>query len=221
MEHSYKIPIFIISAMEMIFLALFTFFMSGHIEKGLLFVILGIALMIVAIPFHIFAKHCKILYIFSILWNTAGSALFCAMYYTATECKITLKEFFVSLIPAGMILLLALILLFISPKLVAIMLAVNFVLSIVDIVQWIRYPADCIYSFGFFASVITFMCLCAMVALSFSDESGNTLRYASFAGFGIFLVIAFVVLLILSEGEILDGAIPDFSLPGKKNAKTK
>ncbi len=215
MEQSYKFPIFLVSVMEMIFLALFTNLLSGYIEKNILFIIIGIAFMIAAIPLHILGKHFKPTYIFSILFNTLGSAWFCAMYYTAAECKTSLSELFMSLIPAGIVLLLSLILLFVFPKLVIAMLAVNLVISIVSIVQWIHYPAECVYSFTFFASVITFMCICSMIALAYSEE-GSALRYASFAAFGIFFVIAFVVLLILSEGEILDGAIPDFDLSAKK-----
>ena len=221
MERPYKIPIFLVSVMEMIFLALFTNLLGGYIETNILFLIIGIAFMLLAIPLHILGKYFKPTYIFSILFNTLGSAWFCAMYYTETECAVSLSELFISLIPAGIVLLLSLILLFILPKLVIAMLGINLVISIVCIVQWIHYPADCVHSFAFFASIITFMCICAMIALVYSEEDGSALRYASFAAFGIFLVIAFVVLIILSEGEILDGAIPDFSLPGKKNAKTK
>ncbi|MBQ8496490.1 MAG: hypothetical protein IJ489_03425 [Clostridia bacterium] len=176
-------------------------------------------LMLLAIPLHIFGKRAKIFYIFSIVLNTFGSAWFCAVYYAKAEKTLSLSELFISLIPAGIILFLTLILLFCAPKASLVMLAVNFALSIFDIVQWVRL-GDTVYSFGFFASVITFMCICAMIALS-AESEGGALRYGSFAGFGIFIIIAFVVLLILSEGEILDGAIPDFNLPGKRKTKIK
>ena len=218
MERIYKIPIFIISVMEMLFLSIFTFLLNGNLQASTLFAVIGIAFMLLAIPFHIFGKRAKIFYIFSMMLNTFGSAWFCAMHYTKIQKMLSLKELFISLIPAGIILLLTLILLFCIPKFSFITIIFNFALSIFDIVQWIRV-GDTFYSFGFFASVITFMCICAMILLS-QESEGGTLRYGSFAGFGIFIIIAFVVFFILSEGEILDGFDLDLSLPGnKKKAK--
>lgn len=220
MEHTKKLPIFIISIAEMLFLAIFTTLLSGHIGSNGLFIVIGFAFMIVAIPLHIFGNRVKPLYIVSMLFNILGSAWFCAMYYTFAEQPLSLTEAFTALIPSAILLLVTFVLTLSIPKLSWLMLVLNFALSIYAIVQWVRVPADGFYSFGFFASVITFMCLCAMIALAQSTED-HAFRYASFAGFGIFCVIAFIVLLILSEGDLLEGIFDGFVPENKKKVKQK
>ena len=57
------------------------------------------------------------------------------------------------------------------------------------------------------------------VALDTPDEANEIYRHLSFSGFGAFFLILFVVVLILSEGEILEGADLDLGSGGKKRKK--
>lgn len=69
-------------------------------------------------------------------------------------------------------------------------------LWITAIVFWIRTEDKALWSLGFFLLLwvgISVISLCA----AFSDEESPWLRFASFASFGLLLIVAFVVLIIL------------------------
>ena len=59
----------------------------------------------------------------------------------------------------------------------------------------------------------------SVVCRTCAQKSEYALGHLAIAGFGIFFVVFFVVLLILSEGEILDGL--DFDLPSRKKKTPK
>lgn len=202
-----KMTIYILSLCQVLLLGLLTHLLNGHIKANVPFCILGIALMILAVPLHIFAKKCKSLYGGSILLNTAGSAVFTSMYYTATEKPTSAKTLLLGSLCALSILTITYIALHIIPKFSA-YASIGGILAalgsaVFNIVQWIR-AGTVPYSFGFFSTVVALMYLFAMLRISETDKSCAA-RYASFSSFGIFTVICIVVLTILSEGEILEG----------------
>ena len=74
--------------------------------------------------------------------------------------------------------------------------------------------------FACFAALLAGMFLLPMGLLTGHPERGS-LRYASFAGFGAFLLITVVVAFLLSEGEILDGLDAGDVFPGSSSGKKK
>ena len=198
--------IYMVSMAEAVLLALLTFAMNGYIKADFWFCALGLAAMLIAIFLHICGKKSRIFYLLSITVNLAASAMFCAMYYTSVAAKLLLSELVLSLFPSVGVLTVTYLLLHISHKLRPFATLGGVVLSLAvavyDVVQWVRLGDVC-YSFGFFSTVVAFMCLLAMLCIA-KKPSANALRYASFAGFGIFAVIAVVVLVIISEGDFLE-----------------
>ena len=83
-------------------------------------------------------------------------------------------------------------------------------LSVITWVKWDRYLG----SFAFFSCV--FMLFFLIACLCSRKEPENRWRFLSFSGFWAFAVIAVVVVLVLSEGEFLDGLDFDFGGNGKK-----
>ena len=91
------------------------------------------------------------------------------------------------------------------------------VLVVLAVIVWIKWNRV-IGSFSFFSGICLLFymmaCLCAL------DNPNRKWRYLSFSGFWAFAVIAVVVVLILSECDILDGLDFDFgSGSGKKKRR--
>lgn len=202
-----RMTIYLISLCELILLAFATLGMSGHIDSHFGFVVLGLLGTVAAIPLHCLGKRCRLFYLCSIAVNTCSSALFCAMYYTATEQSPQSSEFLLALIGGAAVLTAVYVFIHIFPKYSAFVgifgILVSIGIGIYDIVMWVK-DGGALYSFGFFSMVIALMCLFAMMSVNETPTEHAT-RYASFGSFGIFIIIATVVLFILSEGELLEG----------------
>ena len=220
-----KAAIWFISVIEILILAFFTYIFSGHIKAHWLSAAIGILPVAIAVIFHMLGKKNRIFYAVSILLNICSSAIFTGMYYTNADKTPSIKELLVASVGALIILNLSYAFLHILPKysvytgLCGIMLCIG--LAIYNIVMWISVGGVC-YSFGFFSLVIAFMCLFAIICIN-ETPTAKALRYASFAGFGVAIIVAVVVLFILSEGEGLEGAFDgiDFGGGGGKKKKSQ
>ncbi len=169
--------------------------------------VVGAVLMVLAIPTHIFAKKHKILYLLSYILNTVGCGFAASAYYLEKQYSVVPESLFIPmLIPASVSLVTYLLVRF-SPKIKKIVLTIatigTIVMLIVFAVLWIR-NGYAYYSFAFFNAVFTLFYVVTN-AVTVSESYREVIRDISFGSFGIFLVIAMVVLFIISEGELFEG----------------
>lgn len=169
--------------------------------------IIGILLMIAAIPFHYMGKKHKTGYLISFVLNAVADGFSVSAYYLTVNIKLNMAEMLVSILPSVAILLLVYLLLqtFNKTKKVTVTIAVilNFLLTVLLTVLWIMH-GDVIFSFGFFASLLSLFYLCVF-GITINHDERSVLRDISFGSFGSFIILTVVVIFILSEGEILDG----------------
>lgn len=214
---------FVIFLYSLIALSLFlvsTIFATG-ICKDCYGLIVGIALMIIAIPFHCAGKKRKAFYLFAFLINSIANGFSVSSFYISKNIYLNFFELLLALIPASAILLLVYFMLqiFNKTKKITITLAtiINLILTITLLVLWIMEDS-LFYSFGFFGTLISIFYLCVF-GISINHDERSVLRDISFGSFGAFIIISVVIIFILSEGEILDGL--DFGAGNDGKAKKK
>lgn len=182
---------------------------------------IGIGLMLLAIPFHWIGKKYKWGYLLSFLLNSIGSGFSVSAYYVTKHIPLDLYSLLLAIIPAAGILLLVYFMLqtFHKTKKVTVAVAclLNALLTIAFLVFWIM-DGNVIFSFGFFSSLISFFYLCVF-GITINHDERSVLRDISFGSFGSFIILTVVVIFILSEGEILEGADLDLDLGGNDSKK--
>ena len=172
-------------------------------------VIFGALLSIFSIPCHLLGGNRNVissvlvrsvLYVASILINTAGTSLSIAAYYVHLGKVPTTAEMI--LCGGCAMLLFGVLALLISlwPHRHGLMIALvgltTLGLAVSSVVFWIRSEDKTLWSLAFFLLLwvgISIISLCAAC----SDENSPWLRFASFASFGLFMVVAAVVMIIL------------------------
>ena len=171
--------------------------------------IFGAFLSLFAIPCHLLGGNRNVigsagvrsvLYVVGILINTAGTSLSMTAYYLHLGKLPTQGDM---LLFGGCAILLfgvlAVCMLLWSGRYQLVSWLVGLTtlgLWIVSTVFWIRTEDKALWSMGFFLLLwvgIAVISLCA----AYSDEKSSWLRFASFASFGLLLIVAFVVLIIL------------------------
>ena len=171
--------------------------------------IFGAFLSLFAIPCHLLGGNRNVigsagvrsvLYVVGILINTAGTSLSMTAYYLHLGKLPTQGDM---LLFGGCAILLfgvlAVCMLLWSGRYQLVSWLVGLTtlgLWIVSTVFWIRTEDKALWSMGFFLLLwvgIAVISLCAAC----SDEKSSWLRFASFASFGLLLIVAFVVLIIL------------------------
>lgn len=169
--------------------------------------IVGAVLMVLAVPVHIFAKKHKPLYILSYALNTIGSGFVVSAYYLEKELNVIPESLFLPMLIPALVSLVTYLLIRLFPKIKKFVLAVSTIGTIAMLIAfavlWIKNGYD-FYSFAFFNAVFTLFYV-VVDAVTTGEYDRLVIRDISFGSFGIFLVIALVVLFIISEGEILDG----------------
>lgn len=168
--------------------------------------IVGAVLMVLAVPAHIFAKKHKILYLLSYILNAVGCGFATSAYYLEKQHSVVPESLFLPMLIPAIVSIFTYLLVRLFPN------AKKFVLTIATIgtiamliafaVMWIKNGYE-YYSFAFFNSVFTLFYV-VTDAVTIGEYDRNVVRDISFGSFGIFLVIAMVVLFIISEGEILE-----------------
>lgn len=189
-------------------------------------IIAGAVLMLSAIPFHCIGKKAKWGYIVSFLLNSIANGFSLSAVYIKNGYEPKLSSMLSAIIPSAVILLLACLVLYFfgKSKKVAVTLAciADVAMMAVYIAQWITKDNDVFSSFAFFCLLITFFYLCVF-GFAVNNDRRNTLRFISFGSFGAFIVLTFVVIFIVSEGDVLDGVeiLADPDVSGKKGRKKK
>ncbi len=178
--------------------------------------IVGIALMIVAIPIHCQGKKSKLFYALSFLVNSVANGFSVSAYYISKSIALNVGDMLKACLLPVLILFLVYFIVQIFPKsknVVSISVVVISCITLVALlVFWIR-QGEVLFSFGFFAVLLSIFTLCVMGVTA--NNTRNVLRDISFGSFGAFVMISVVVLFILSEGEILEG----FDVSGMDDGK--
>ena len=185
--------------------------------------VIGIVMMVIAIPFHCIGKNKLWCYLTSIIINSVASGFIVSAYYITSKIAIDIFSLFIGAIPAVAIIFLVYLMLqtFSKTKKATIIIAsiINSALTISATVLWIMY-GNVIFSFGFFCSLISFFYLCVF-GITINHDERSVFRDISFGSFGSLIIIAVVVIFIISEGDIFDGF--DFGGDGsdRKSKKSK
>ncbi len=184
--------------------------------------VVGAFLIILAIPTHIFADKCKILYILSFALNTVGSGFAVSAYYLEKGYNVIPETLFLPMLIPSLVSLLSYLFVRIFSRGKKIVLAVSTVLTVAMLIAfavlWIKNGYE-FYSFVFFNTVFTLFYV-VVDAVTIGDFDRLVTRDISFGSFGIFFAVAIVVLFILSEGDIFDGVL-DFGSIGDGKGKKK
>lgn len=184
--------------------------------------IIGIFLMLAAVPCHITGKKNRAGYLFSFVLNSVGNGFSASALYLQSDIPLPFVEALIPAVPAAGILLLVYLLLQIFSKTkrftVTTAVIINCLLIAALVVLWImKGPAY--FSFGLFCLIISLFYLCVF-GITLGRDERSVLRDISFGSFGSFIILTVVVIFVLSEGEILDGF--DIDIPrGKKGKKLK
>lgn len=182
-------------------------------------IIVGIALMIAAIPLHILGKRRSLLYVFSFLANYIGCGFSVSAYYLSKDISINILELIAAEIPSGLILMLIYLMLqtYSKSKKVTLFIAtiINLALLVAAVVYWVK-TGNTFFSFGFFCLLVTLFAICVF-GVTINHDQRPVLKDISYGSFGSFVILTLVVIVILSEGDILD--IGDLGIGGGKKSK--
>ena len=182
--------------------------------------ILGATLMVFAIPIHLFAKEQPFLYYLSFLFNITGVALVMTAYYVFKQYPLGLEDY---LIASGVSLVFLTGFAFLSKmtwfrhhsKLyTGLIILVSFVVSLV---LWLSIPGFSGLTF-YYLNVFYFFML-AIIADSPDKDAVN--KEMSLVSFGAFILVSIIVLVFITEGEVLSnlGDGIDFSPTGRRKKR--
>ena len=184
--------------------------------------IIGIVLMIAAIPFHCIAKKHNALYVISFLLNTIANGFSLSALYISKKINLNFNDLIVAIIPSIAILFFTYSSLekFKNAKklIITVFSIFSGVLTITMLIFWI-ICGDLFFSFSFFSSLILLFYICVF-GITANQHQRSVLRDISFGSFGAFIILTVVVITILSEGELFDGLDFDFGV-GEKKKKRK
>jgi len=170
--------------------------------------VVGLVLMILAIPLHLLARKWSLFYVFSYLLNFIGSGFSVSAYYLTKELPVDIVTLFIATLMAVAILLFTYLMLqvFSVTKKAALIIATatNIVLLIVSVIYWIG-TGNLFFSFGFFCLLVSLFSICVF-GITLDHDERPVLRDISYGSFGSFVILSVVVMIILSEGDLLEMA---------------
>lgn len=185
-------------------------------------IIVGVIIMIAAIPLYRFGKKQKLLYFLSFLFNSVGCGFSASAYYITQKINAELGELFAAALIAMIFLFVAnLIYCFTTAAFTSaciILCVLDTAIAIFAIYGWIT-EKDAFFSFLFFSTLVAFFYIFAMKKAAQEYETCEIMRTVSLHSFGIFILITFIVILIISEGDGLDSLDFDFGNGKKKKNK--
>ena len=189
-------------------------------------VIVGVALMLAAIFFHSLGKRYKGFYLVSLLLNGIGNGCSLSALYIDRSLSASVMENLPGLLPGICLLLLGALLLAALPikKKAALwicgLLAATVIAGCCLGILKTDGQEEAHWRFAMFGALLAAMFLVPMGMISGNQER-SLLRYASFAGFGAYILITLIVVLVISEGEALDGLDLPFGGSSGKRPKPK
>ena len=206
--------IYSLISLGILFLSLFA---STFVFEQWYGIILGILLMLIAIPFHIKGKKYPYLYTISIVLNSIANGCSLSALYLVNGIELDIPYLLLALLPAVGVMMLTCFLFQKFSKKISLVTAcvLNLLIILLDITFWI-INGNIFFSFCFFSTLIAFFYLCAF-GITVGHDERLVLSDISFACFGSFIILTVVVIFILSEGDLLDGI--DLSGESKKKLK--
>ena len=185
-------------------------------------IIVGVIMMVAAIPLHRFGKKQNLLYFLSFLFNSAGCGFSASAYYITQKINAELGELFAAALIAIVFLFIASVVYCFTTsafKVACIMLCVlDVAIAAFAVYGWVT-DGNAFFSFLFFSCLVAFFYIFAMQTAAKEYETCEIMRTISLHSFGIFILVTVIVILIISEGDGLDGL--DLGDTGSGNSKKK
>jgi hypothetical protein len=179
--------------------------------------IIGIFMMMIGILIYQLGKKNQIFYQLTFFLNMVAIGFSITAYYVLKAYSLTLKDFLVAiLVSTGILILFSLSsrinLLKNHHKLfLAIFILVSFIVSLA---LWLS--SDLFTGLSFYFLNITYFFMIGIV--STPDSFKELSKEMAWVSFGAFILISIIVLIVLSEGEVLSG-VDGISLNGSKKRK--
>lgn len=188
--------------------------------------IVGVLLMVVAIPLHMRGKRRQSFYVYSFLANLVGCGFSASAFYlTEGFDTLGMGPLLLGTVPALILLTLLYLVLHVAPqtKCLTLSFAIILVLALcIGLLSQLPYAETLSYyisfSFGAFSLLIALFSI-SVFAITVNRKKAPVLKQISLCSFGAFAALSFLILIILSEGEILSGL--DFGGSGNKRPKKK
>lgn len=172
-------------------------------------------LMLFAIPVHIFGKKHSILYVFSFGMNAFANGFSLSALYLHKGIEPELFSMLLSAVPAAVILLLTYLMLQFWHKTKKLTLTVATVINSIALAFALMLWYVGAGFFPFFTLLLSLFSL-GVFGISLDRECRDVLKDISYGSFGSFVIVTLIVLVLITEGDILDGADFDLDLGGKK-----
>lgn len=194
--------LFVLLTYILVFLAIKFGINHLHNRLGL---IIGLGLMFISLPIHFLGKKKTIYYFITYLINSIAVGLSISTHYHVKEIIPSDKQFLiVSLISFGIILITSLLTLpkVIKPFAKLIVSLEILALFITSIVLWINNDPTFYSLLFYYLNITYFYMVCTITA---SSNIKQLFRKISIVSFSVFIIISIIVIIIISEGEVLEG----------------
>ena len=184
--------------------------------------LIGVSLMLIAIPIHCQGEKAKICYILSFLVNSVANGFSLSAYYVDSEYALNVGEMLKACVLPIALLFVVFLLVRLFPEIKKYICISGVVIGSIMLVAFIVLSVKqggVIFSFGFFATLLSLFYHCVMGVTANNKRDG--LRDISFGSFGAFIIISIVVLFIISDGEILEAFDVGGGESSQKSKKNK
>lgn len=179
----------------------FTYLVDMNKWSGL---IIGVLFMLVSAVIYFQADNIPLLYILSFILNMIGVGLSITAYYIFKAYALNLEDYLTAILNGlGLILLFSILTYVKSIKrhIKVILSLVVLAFFIGSLILWLR--VDTFTGLSFYFLNVSYFYLIAI--MSKNESSVDLMKEMSIVSFGAFFTISFIVLVIISEGEALEG----------------
>lgn len=184
--------------------------------------LIGVAMMLAAVPIHCKGEKFRVCYILSFLVNSVANGFSLSAYYIDSEYALNVSEMLKAcVLPIALMFVVFLLVQFFPgiKKYICISgVVIGSIMLVVFIVLSVK-QGGVLFSFGFFATLLSLFYHCVMGVTANNERDG--LRDISFGSFGAFIIISIVVLFIISDGELLEAFDVSGGESNKKSKKNK
>ena len=184
--------------------------------------LIGVALMLVAIPIHCQGEKFRTCYALSFLVNSVANGFSLSAYYIDSENSLNVTEMLKASVLPVALLFVVFLLIKLFPEIKKYICISGVVIGCIMLVAFIVLSVKqggVIFSFGFFATLLSLFYYCIMGVTANNNRDG--LRDISFGSFAAFIIISIVVLFIISDGEILEAFDISGGESSQKSKKNK
>lgn len=165
--------------------------------------LVGLGFMILALVFHLIAKkRAPLLYIVSCCMNAIATGFSIGSYYSYTKTLLPILTVVLCMIPYLLLAyLICLLTSKVQPKIkTGILLGLILLLFLLPCIIFWKHST--LFSYGFFELLI--LCFYFLLCLKTLRTPRNILSDLSFASFSFYLLISYVVVVLITEGDAAD-----------------